>query len=72
MALNGISTLPTKEARQVVKLELAKAKRSTVGKPYYRINNDYDINRLPTKYVGNEAVDNPGPLQESHPWKPGV
>lgn len=72
MALNGISTLPTKEARQVAKLDLAKAKRSTIGEPYYRINNNYDINLLPTKYVGDDVVDNPGSLQESRPWIPGV
>lgn len=72
MALNGISTLPTKAERQNAKLELAKAKRSTIGAPYYRINNDYDINRLPTKYVGNDAVDNAGDLQPARPWIPGV
>lgn len=72
MALNGISTLATKEARQKAKLDLAKAKRQAVGEPSYRVNNDYDINLLPTKYIGDYAVDNPGSLVESRPWKPGV
>lgn len=77
MALNGISTLATKELRQKAKLELAKTKRQAGGNntlPYYRVNNDYDITRLPTQYSGNNIVDNPnvGGLLPSRPWKPGV
>ena len=75
MALNGISTLPTKQERQVAKLELAKQKRGAGGdntQPYYRVNNDYEIERLPTQYNGDDVVDNPGSLVPSRPWKPGI
>ena len=77
MALNGISTLASKELRQKAKLNLAKTKRQAGGdnsKPYYRANNDYDLTRLPTQYSGNNIVDNPNPggLLPSRPWKPGV
>lgn len=72
MALNGISTLATKELRQVAKLDLAAAKRASVSEPYYRSNNDYDITRLPTQYIDDKVIDNPGSLQEARPWIPGV
>ena len=73
-----------KEARQTAKLDIAQAKRQgkTVAddgtisgsvdstKPYYRARNEYNINSLPTQYVGNTAVPNtePGPLQTGRPW----
>ena len=77
MAQNGISTLASKELRQKAKLDLAKTKRQAGGdntKPYYRVNNDYDLTRLPTQYSGDNVVDNANPdgLQPSRPWKPGV
>ena len=50
MAQNGISTLATKELRQKAKLDLAATKRASTGR-----TSTYDINKLPTKYVGNEA-----------------
>lgn len=84
MSKNGISSLPTKEDRQLAKLDLAKAKREgkivaddgTVSgsadpsKPYYRDRNDYDITQLPTKYDGNDILDNPnaGGLVLGRPW----
>lgn len=68
MAANGISTLPTKEARQIAKLNLAQSKRQLVGTQGYRQQNVYDVNALPTKYQGNDTVDNPGSLQDSRPW----
>jgi hypothetical protein len=68
MSANGISTLPTKEARQHAKMELAKAKRQATGTQGYRYNNVYDINSLPTKYVGNDVVDNTATLQSNRPW----
>jgi hypothetical protein len=39
-------------------------------KPFYRVRNEYDINLLPTQYVGNTAVKNtaPLPLQQGRPW----
>lgn len=84
MAANGISTLATKELKQLAKLDLAKAKREgrTVAvdgtvtgpidstKPYYRERNVYDITLLPTQYSDNEVVDNPntGGLVQGRPW----
>lgn len=66
MAANGISTLATKELRQVAKLELAAAKRAADGnsRPYY------DITQLPTQYNDNDIVDNPntGGLVVGRPW----
>jgi hypothetical protein len=85
MAANGISTLSTKEDKQVAKLDIAKAKRQgkTVAvdgtitgtvdntKPYYRSRNNLYINDLPTKYSGNNIVDNAnaGGLLEGRPWR---
>lgn len=64
MAANGISTLPTKEQRQIAKLNLAAQNRTAQG----RVLNGYDRDLLPTKYVGNTVVNNPGPLVASRPW----
>lgn len=66
MALNGISTLPSKEARQIAKLDLAAANRANVGNP----RATYDITQLPTVYSGNVVVDNPnsGGLITGRPW----
>jgi len=84
MAANGISTLATKALKQVAKLDIAQAKRqgktvATNGtvtgavdstKNYYRYNNTYSINDLPTKYTGNDVTDNAntGGLQTARPW----
>jgi hypothetical protein len=66
----------TKERRQIQKLDIAQRKRtgglagdSTQG-DYYRPLNTYDRDLLPSKYVGNESVDNlnPGGLQPGRPW----
>lgn len=65
MAANGISTLPTKEARQIAKLDLAKAKKIAQGEA----GADYDRDLLPAKYVGDVATDTPNaPLQQGRPW----
>ena len=71
MAKNGISTLATKEARQLAKLNLAQTKRQLVGTAGYRTNRYYDLDLLPTVYNGNNVVDNPnvGGLQPGRPWK---
>jgi len=63
MASNGISTLATKELRQIAKLDLAAAKRGE----------SYDIDLLPTKYDGNSIINNPNPggLQPHRPWTAG-
>ena len=72
MAANGISTLGTKALKQVAKLDIAQAKRQgkTVArdgtitgsidatKRYFRAANTYDLNLLPTKYVGNTSYNN--------------
>ena len=84
MAANGISTLSTKQAKQVGKLNIAQAKRqgNTVAvdgtitgsvdptKNYYRYNNTYNINDLPTSYSGNSIVDNANTdgLKTARPW----
>lgn len=86
MAANGISTLSTKEDRQLAKLTIAEAKRQgkTVAddgtisgsldstKTYYRSNNVLDTTELPTLYSGNDVTDNAntGGLQVSRPWDP--
>jgi hypothetical protein len=75
-----------KEARQIAKLDIAEAKRqgkvvaedgTITGsvdptKPYYRINNQYDIAQLPTQYDDNAVVNNPntGGLLQGRPWNP--
>jgi len=66
MAQNGISTLPTKEQRQIAKLNLAAERRAAQGNP----RSTYDVNLLPTKYDDNNLVDNPnvGGLQQGRPW----
>lgn len=73
MALNGISTLATKQARQVAKLNLAQTKRTAGGNitlPYYRVKHTYDLTLLPTQYSGNSVVNNAniGGLLASRPW----
>ena len=70
MAQNGISTLPTKEARQIAKLELAQAKRQLVDTTGYRELRYYDVDLLPTHYEGNTVVANPHPngLVQGRPW----
>jgi hypothetical protein len=64
MSKNGIAWLPTKEARQIAKLDLAAAKRGE----------SYDRDLLPTKYVGNDVVNNTnlGGLQPQRPWTTGA
>ena len=88
MAANGISTLATKEQKQLAKLTIAQEKRqgkvvaadgTATGsidptKNYYRVNNTFDITELPTQYVDNGILDNPnvGGLQQGRPWIPTV
>ena len=66
MADNGISTLSTKELRQIAKLDLASADRLAVSNPRAY----YDITQLPTYYSGNDIIDNPNPdgLVVGRPW----
>lgn len=78
------SGLADKEARQIAKLDIAKAKREgrvvadngsisgavDATKNYYRGRNQYDITQLPTQYSGGNLTDNPntGGLVEGRPW----
>lgn len=66
MALNGISTLATKELRQKSKLDLATSDRAGVSNP----RATYDITQLPTQYNDNSIIDNPnsGGLVVGRPW----
>lgn len=66
MAANGISTLETKELRQVAKLDLAAINRAADGNP----RATYDITQLPTQYNDNGITDNPnvGGLVQGRPW----
>ena len=62
----------SKQERQIRKLEISQAKRKAFGditKPYYRVNNTYDITLLPDTYA-TAADDNPntGGLLQGRPW----
>jgi hypothetical protein len=72
MAANGISTLGTKQLKQEAKIAIAQAKKQgkvvakngtvtgsiNATKRYFRDANTYDLNLLPTKYVGNVSYNN--------------
>lgn len=67
MSANGISTLVSKELKQIAKLDLAATNRTADGNP----RDTYDINLLPTRYVGNVVVDNTtdgNVLTPGRPW----
>lgn len=66
MAQNGISTLASKEAKQLAKLALAASNRLADG----NARNTLNITQLPTVYSGNVIVDNPnaGGLITGRPW----
>jgi hypothetical protein len=68
MAANGISTLETKQLRQVAKLDLAATNRAADGNP----RATYDITQLPIQYDDNAIIDNPneGGLVRGRPWAP--
>ena len=62
----------SKQERQLEKLYIAQAKRQAFGditKPYYRVNNTFDITLLPDTYA-TDADDNPniGGLVIGRPW----
>lgn len=64
MAANGISTLANKELRQIAKLDLAKINRTSSGR-----RDTYNRDLLPSKYSGNNVVDNADPnLVPGRPW----
>jgi hypothetical protein len=62
----------SKQERQLRKLYIAQAKKQAFGdttKPYYRVNNTFDITLLPDTYA-TAADDNPntGGLLQGRPW----
>ena len=62
----------SKQERQLRKLYIAQAKKQAFGdvtKPYYRVNNTFDITLLPDTYA-TAADDNPntGGLLDGRPW----
>ena len=65
MAANGISTLSTKQARQLAKLDLAATKRAATSR-----RAEYDLTELPTQYSGNTVIDNlnEAGLKLGRPW----
>jgi hypothetical protein len=68
---NTIAALPTKEARQIAKLDLAKLRRKAGGNTsadYYRDANDYNRDLLAAKYIGNTATNISNTLTEQRPW----
>ena len=86
MSANGIANLVSKQLKQERKLTIAEAKRQgkdvavdgtitgagNSAQPFYRTLNTGNINILPTKYVGNVAVDNTidgNTLINGRPWQ---
>lgn len=65
---NVIGNLPTLEDRQIAKLNLATLDRVSESNP----NDTYDIELLPSRYVGNVSTPNPHPtgLVLGRPWLP--
>lgn len=70
MSANGIAHLPTREARQKAKLDLAASNRSADGNP----RDEYDLSQLPTQYFGNAVINNgnAGGLVLGRPWIAGA
>ena len=66
MAANGISTLATKELRQIAKLDLAATNRAADG----NARATYDITQMPTLYDDNTVINNAnvGGLVVGRPW----
>lgn len=68
---NTIASLPTKEQRQIAKLELAQLRRQAGGNTstnYYREFNIYNRDLLAAKYVGNTATNISNTLTNHRPW----
>ena len=66
MADNGISTLATKELKQIAKLDLAATDRAADG----NARATYDITQLPTQYDDDAVTNNAnsGGLVVGRPW----
>lgn len=68
---NTISLLPTKEEKQIAKLNLAQLRRQAGGNTttdYYRVFNVYDRDLLADKYVGNSTTNFNNTLTIHRPW----
>lgn len=63
---NVIANLTTLQDRQIAKLDLASLDRTASGNPY----DTYDINLLPSQYIGNVSTPNvhPSGLIQGRPW----
>lgn len=63
---NIIDVLPTLQDRQLAKLDLAQLRRISLNDPYPT----YDINLLPSQYIGNVSTPNSHPdgLIQGRPW----
>ena len=68
MAANGISTLPTKQQRQIAKLNLAQTERQGPA-PGHRELDTYHIGDLPANYSGNVSVPTGTTLRQGRPWR---
>lgn len=74
-SFNTIEDLPTREDRQIAKLNLAQLRRQSGGNTttnYYREFNVYDRDLLPAKYIGNTSTDISNTLTAHRPWLPDV
>ena len=61
----------TKEARQIQKLTIAQAKRTSAGNTstnYYRTYHTFNRDLLAAKYVGNTATNISNTLTNHRPW----
>lgn len=68
---NTIALLPTKEEKQIEKLNLAQLRRKAAGNTttnYYRVYNVYDRDLLADKYVGNTTTNVANTLTLHRPW----
>lgn len=68
---NTIATLPTKEDKQIAKLNLAQLRRQAAGNTttnYYRVYNVYDRDLLADKYIGNTTTNVANTLTIHRPW----
>jgi hypothetical protein len=68
---NTIASLPTKEERQIAKLNLAQLRRQAAGNTttnYYRVYNVYDRDLLADKYIGNSTTNVANTLTIHRPW----
>jgi hypothetical protein len=71
MSKNGISKLPSKQARQSAKLNLAQTKRAATGTKGYRQLHTLDTTELPSVYSDNTSVaqSHITGLIKGRPWK---